>query len=136
MAAAEAAAAGPLPLLFYCPPQSLRKCARPAPDADGTLLRFLTHLCPLPAAPSAAGSVARELSLVNRSGERLVGELLDTGSQDVAILCHGWVAWKGGRTWSCMLSAQRALILLLLLHALLRPPPAPAHSHSAATSLI
>lgn len=40
-------------------------------------------------APAAAAAEERELSFVNPQGERLVGKLVDTGSQDVVILCHG-----------------------------------------------
>lgn len=43
------------------------------------------------AAPAEAPPAAeeRELSFVNPQGERLVGKLVDTGSEDVVILCHG-----------------------------------------------
>lgn len=46
------------------------------------------------AAPAEAPPAAeeRELSFVNPQGERLVGKLVDTGSEDVVILCHGYVA--------------------------------------------
>lgn len=30
-----------------------------------------------------------DLSFLNPQGERLVGKLLDTGSEDVVVLCHG-----------------------------------------------
>lgn len=33
-----------------------------------------------------------ELSFVNPRGERLVGRLVDTGSEGVVLLCHGYVA--------------------------------------------
>ena len=44
---------------------------------------------PAEAAPAGAAAEERELSFVNPNGERLVGKLLDTGSQHVVILCHG-----------------------------------------------
>ncbi|KAL4420728.1 hypothetical protein ABPG75_010384 [Micractinium tetrahymenae] len=46
------------------------------------------------AAPAAATAEpeARELSFTNSRGERLVGVLVDIGSEDVVLLCHGYVA--------------------------------------------
>lgn len=56
---------------------------RPAAAGEGMAA------APAEAPPAAAGAEERELSFVNPTGERLVGKLLDTGSQDVVILCHG-----------------------------------------------
>lgn len=41
-----------------------------------------------------AGTAFKEdkLSFLNAKGERLVGRLVDTGSPEVVILCHGYVA--------------------------------------------
>ena len=39
--------------------------------------------------PPAAAPAERELWLLNSKGERLHGVFLDTGSQDVVVLCHG-----------------------------------------------
>ena len=53
---------------------------------------------PAPAPPAAAttggGILQREehLTFLNSKGERLVGVLLDTGSTDVVLLAHGYVA--------------------------------------------
>ena len=45
--------------------------------------------------PAEGGAQSLELSVVNSRGERLQGLLLDTGSEDVVILCHGCVAFNG-----------------------------------------
>lgn len=39
-----------------------------------------------------AGCAEAELSFVNPRGERLCGLLLDTGSPEVVLLCHGYIA--------------------------------------------
>lgn len=46
-------------------------------------------------AAAAAEAVEKELSFVNAKGERLMGRLLDTGSEDAVVLCHGYVANMG-----------------------------------------
>ncbi len=40
---------------------------------------------------AASEAVEKDLSFVNANGERLVGRLLDTGSDDCVVLCHGSV---------------------------------------------
>jgi hypothetical protein len=51
--------------------------------------------------PAGGGAQSLELSFVNSRGERLQGLLLDTGSEDVVILCHGCVASKGADHAGC-----------------------------------
>ncbi|KAI3430988.1 hypothetical protein D9Q98_009391 [Chlorella vulgaris] len=46
-------------------------------------------------ATAARPAVEHDLSFLNPQGERLVGKLLDTGSEDVVVLCHGFVANMG-----------------------------------------
>ncbi|KAI7836013.1 hypothetical protein COHA_010097 [Chlorella ohadii] len=47
---------------------------------------------PAEAPAAAAAAEERELDFLNPKGERLFGKLVDTGSDDVVILCHGYVA--------------------------------------------
>lgn len=44
---------------------------------------------PAEAPAAAAAAEERELDFLNPKGERLFGKLVDTGSDDVVILCHG-----------------------------------------------
>lgn len=71
-----------------------------------------------PAPPPAA--TERELTFTNPRDERLVGLLVDTGSDDVVILCHGWAAGRREQG-----SVARAPHTPLRLWDACRLPPAP-----------
>ena len=102
VAAGEAGGERARPERLGWPFKSSLPVASTTPDA----VVLWSVLCPIanrPATwpPAEGGAQPRELSFVNSRGERLQGLLLDAGSEDVVILCHGCVASKGANHAQC-----------------------------------